>query len=375
MGKKKKVEDILLRPKPDRRLLAHVPDPEGVRQTLDRRAVEAAEDKRPQYAQFAGQRYMTNFPIAVHMPRGTRLRAHCRDISQTGLLLQLDRASDTLRVGPRDTCKLDFNLLPGTLQEGTEKHFKIKATLVRSSPDKGEYAFQFTEPLYRYLRRTKDGWLFSLAAFFLFLVTLVILLLRTESVVYFAANRWLYLYSIITAAFLLTRYLFGGLYKPVSVDPAYTPSIAVVIPCFNEEEWIDRTILSCIDQDYPPDKLHIIIVDDGSTDGSVKKIQETVTRLWNENARFRTRERIKVFFQKTNQGKREAMALGIRNATTELVGFVDSDSFLEPDAIRNLVQPFFDPKVGGVAGRTDVVNAYTNALTKMQSVRYYGNTV
>ena len=65
------------------------------------------------------------------------------------------------------------------------------------------------------------------------------------------------------------------------------------------------------------------------------------------------------------------MALGIRNARTELVAFVDSDSFLDPDAIRNLVQPMADPKMAGVSGRTDVVNAYTNWLTKMQTVRYY----
>ena len=50
---------------------------------------------------------------------------------------------------------------------------------------------------------------------------------------------------------------------------------------------------------------------------------------------------------------------------------MDSDSFLDMFAIRNLVQPFRDPKMGGVSGRTDVANAYTNGLTKMQAVRYY----
>ena len=58
-------------------------------------------------------------------------------------------------------------------------------------------------------------------------------------------------------------------------------------------------------------------------------------------------------------------------AKGELVVFVDSDSFLDPFAIRNLVQPFRDPKMAGVSGRTDVANTYTNTLTKMQSVRYF----
>lgn len=58
-------------------------------------------------------------------------------------------------------------------------------------------------------------------------------------------------------------------------------------------------------------------------------------------------------------------------ARHELVVFVDSDSFLDPYAIRNIVQPFKDAQMGGVSGRTDVANTYTNALTKMQAVRYF----
>lgn len=58
-------------------------------------------------------------------------------------------------------------------------------------------------------------------------------------------------------------------------------------------------------------------------------------------------------------------------AKHDLVVFVDSDSFLDPLAIKHLVQPFQDPRMGGVAGRTDVENKYTNSITKLQTVRYY----
>ena len=57
-------------------------------------------------------------------------------------------------------------------------------------------------------------------------------------------------------------------------------------------------------------------------------------------------------------------------AKHELVVFVDSDSFLDPYAIRNVVQPFKDPKMGGVA-EGPMYNTYTNVLTKIQAVRYY----
>ncbi|MDD3411810.1 MAG: glycosyltransferase [Eubacteriales bacterium] len=363
---KHSVQDVMINPRPDRRLLSHVPDPDRIRTTTDRRSDDLAED-RPEYARYAGKRYLAVFPVKVTGRYSGKVSARCIDISQTGMLLRLTDGA----IDPRDDdLKLKFQLLPGTLHEGMEKRVRIHGKCVRRA-GANEVGIEFREPLYQYVRRTKDNLLLSLASMFLFLVTLFIILLRVQSVTEFRSNVPLYLYSIITAAFLLTRYLFGALYKPVPVNPDFCPSITIVIPCFNEETWIGRTILSCIDQDYPPDKLNIIIVDDGSTDRSVEKIQETVTQLWRESERFHTKERIQVFLQKTNQGKREGMALGIRNCKTELVGFVDSDSFLEPDAVRCLVQPFYDPKVAGTTGRTDVVNAYTNGVTKMQSVRYY----
>ena len=125
-----------------------------------------------------------------------------------------------------------------------------------------------------------------------------------------------------------------------------------------------------MDQNYPPEKLEVIVVDDCSTDRSVEKISEIVSRL-QEDDRLGVKGRLSYFVQPQNAGKRSALVRGAECAVHELVVFVDSDSFLDPYAVRNLVQPFKDPKMGGVAGRTDVANTYTNGLTKMQSVRYY----
>lgn len=371
MGKKKApIEDVLLRPKADRRLLAHVPDPTRQRSGVDRRDHKQSDARRPQYATFAGQRYHVNFPVKLHAG-GRTLTGTCTDISQTGMLIQIKKGGDISHLEKDQRVKLKFHLEEGTLHEGTEKHYRMGATVVRLQEDSGVLAVRFDMTLYENRKRVVDTSLFTLAAFCLLAVTVIIILLRSESILYFQTNALLYGYSIVTATFLLTRYLFGMLYKPVPVDPDYTPSVTIVIPCFNEEEWISRTILSCIDQDYPPEKLEFVIVDDGSSDRSVEVIQKTVNDLCQEGARFGLQNRIRCFFQKENQGKREAMGLGIRNARTELIAFVDSDSFLEPDAIRQLVQPLKDPKMGGVAGRTDVANTYTNNLTKLQSVRYY----
>lgn len=211
----------------------------------------------------------------------------------------------------------------------------------------------------------------GLASFFLFVVVFVIIMMRAESVLYFRFNKTLYLYSIIAATLLLSRYLFGALYRPMKVDPDFTPGVTIIIPCFNEETWIDRTILCAINQDYPPEQLEVIVVDDHSTDHSCEVIQKTIDSLTASDQLFHTDQRIRWIRQPQNMGKREAMARGAELSTKPLLVFVDSDSFLDPYAVRNLVQPFKDEKMGGVSGRTDVANTYTNSLTKMQSVRYY----
>lgn len=280
MAKRKKpVEDVMLQPIRDRRLLPHAPR-KGSVSAEDRRNNLTRRSDKPQYAVYAGQRYEADFEVKVITRAQRHFHVRCLNISQTGMLLKQSTGEKQSVPAMGALLTLDFALLPGVLQEGTESHYRIKGTVVRSLPEKDEFAVQFAQPLYVSRRRTKDTMLSSVSVFFLFLITLVILLMRTESVLDFSQNSVLYGYSIVTAAFLLSRYLFGSLYKPVPINPEYTPSITIVIPCFNEAKYISRTIMSCMDQDYPVEKLNVIIVDDGSTDGSVESIKETVTRLW-----------------------------------------------------------------------------------------------
>ena len=72
-----------------------------------------------------------------------------------------------------------------------------------------------------------------------------------------------------------------------------------------------------------------------------------------------------------NRGKRAAMAAGIRATEAEVIVFVDSDSVVEPGALRKLVQPLEDPRVGAVCGHADVLNVRETWLTRMQAVRYF----
>ena len=313
-----KVEDILLRQIKDRRLLANVPDKQAIRKNKDRRGNRALED------------YDDPMNFIISKNEGIRYEAHCevkikcrlkkevviingasRDISSTGMLVELKDEKDLEIINQCDKLTLYFKILPGTMPEGYEMKFKIKGKKVRDAVDKDGRilcGILFDPSLSEYKNKKKGRYMLVVSCMLLFFISFFIVLMRAESIIYFKFNKMLYLYSIIAAVFLLSRYLFGMLYKPVPIDMDFTPSVTVVIPCFNEEEWIDRTILSCINQDYPVDKLEVIVVDDCSTDNSVEKIKQTIDKLYNEAERFETKNRLKYIVQGENKGKREALA-------------------------------------------------------------------
>lgn len=371
-------KDILLQPRPDRRLLPNVPDKEGVRTNSDRRG--AVDDnihdrvKKSIEENGTGIRYLVDYPVKVCVGRKLgSVTCTAMDISSSGMALRLKpELAQKIEVGSK--LRLQFEILPGTMPEGYESKVKLDAQCVRLFTNaEGEpcCGVEFDEGLAQYVSRTRNRYAFPAVCFFMFFVIFMIVMMRTESVLYFKFNKWLYLYSIVAAVFLLTRYLFAAFYKPVPIDPKFTPGVTIIIPCFNEETWIRRTIISCLNQDYPLDKLEVIVIDDHSTDKSVEKIKETIDELSEKEARYDVKDRLSYFVQLKNAGKREAMAVGTKLAKHDLVVFVDSDSFLNPFAIYNIVQPFKDKDMGGVSGRTDVANTYTNSLTKLQAVRYY----
>lgn len=388
---KEKLEDVLMKERPDRRLLPHVPGHQ--RSGHSRRALPDEEVAKYGYLKFANgedanARYLVDYDVRIttgSLGLGHTCKGKAQDLSVTGMGLTVN-ADDARTIVDSGSLTLSFEIKPGTMPEGLEMKVKTQAKCVRPSKEdleqqlaeqasQGEnkpvfLGVQFEENLLEYSRRHSSRFAVPFVSFLLFVICLCIVLMRTESVVYFKFNKYLYLYSIIASTFLLIKYIFGAFYRPVKIDANYTPGVTILVPCFNEETWIRRTILSAMDQFYPPDKLEVIVIDDCSTDHSVEQIRQTIEEIQTKEGP-ETAARIHYIVQPVNQGKREALVAGAKEAKHELVLFVDSDSFLNPYAIRNIVQPFKDARCGGVSGRTDVANTYTNSLTKMQSVRYY----
>jgi peptidoglycan-N-acetylglucosamine deacetylase len=141
---------------------------------------------------------------------------------------------------------------------------------------------------------------------------------------------------------------------------AYQPKVAVLIPAYNEEKVIVRTVRSALTSDYS--NLHVIVIDDGSKD---KTLEVARREFAAEEAAGRV-----LILTKPNSGKADALNYGLEHLTDEefFVG-IDADTVIAPDAISHLVPHFLNPKVAAVAGNAKVGNR-VNLWTRWQALEY-----
>ncbi|WP_371613372.1 glycosyltransferase [Streptomyces clavifer] len=128
--------------------------------------------------------------------------------------------------------------------------------------------------------------------------------------------------------------------KDFSWGEPFTRPVTVLVPAYNERECIEATVRSLVASDYP---IEVIVIDDGSTDGTA----DLVDAMWIPNVRV---------VRQQNAGKPAALNNGIANARYDIVVMMDGDTVFEPSTVRELVQPFADPRVGAVAGNAKVGN-------------------
>lgn len=139
--------------------------------------------------------------------------------------------------------------------------------------------------------------------------------------------------------------------------PSYYPSVSIIVPCWNEEFTIAGTLHSLLALDYPKDKLEIIAVDDGSTDGT-----------WAALQKFTQYPQIKVF-HKENGGKHTALNFGLTQSESEVVGCLDADSFVHKDALSTIAHYFEDKNTMAVTPSVKIHTPET-ILQMIQSVEY-----
>jgi cellulose synthase/poly-beta-1,6-N-acetylglucosamine synthase-like glycosyltransferase len=178
-----------------------------------------------------------------------------------------------------------------------------------------------------------------------------------------------WIFAILVMIVFTNRYLFGSVLRladrrvlPVhDIDPPVWPTVAIIIPVYNEGPTILKTAASFDALDYPRDRLKVVFVDDVSTDGTYDHLLTVAkTYPW-----------MKVIRNEKNVGKR----LGIKSAVlvthSDLIMSVDSDVIVDTNVVRVLVRHMYTTGVDGVGGCVFVSNADENWLTRMQAVKYW----
>jgi len=134
----------------------------------------------------------------------------------------------------------------------------------------------------------------------------------------------------------------------------FTPTVSVIVPAWNEEVGIIKTMESIIHNGY--DHFEMVVVNDGSTDNSDQVIHEYLNKL--EQRAPHTAAKITYIYQK-NGGKGVALNTGITAATGDIVLTVDADSALRKGSIKNLTRYFLDEEIMAVVGNVQVTNTST----------------
>ena len=149
---------------------------------------------------------------------------------------------------------------------------------------------------------------------------------------------------------------------PVEQDGhRYLPKVAILIPAYNEEKVIERTIRAALRSTYR--NLRVIVIDDGSTDGTLDVARNCFPR--------ETASRRLLVLTKPNSGKAEALNFGLQHLDEheEIFVGIDADTVIARDAVTLLVPHFINPRIGAVAGNAKVGNR-VNLWTRWQALEY-----
>ncbi|MBI4017604.1 MAG: glycosyltransferase [Candidatus Aenigmarchaeota archaeon] len=139
------------------------------------------------------------------------------------------------------------------------------------------------------------------------------------------------------------------------------PSVSIIVPAYNEDATIEKTVRSLLALDYPKNKLEIMVVNDGSKDRT--------SALAHAMAREHKNVRV---MDKPNGGKASALNAGIARARGTLVGCMDADSTAERDALKRMLGYFNDERVAAVTSSMKIANA-RGVLGRIQAAEYLLN--
>lgn len=133
--------------------------------------------------------------------------------------------------------------------------------------------------------------------------------------------------------------------EPKHIENAYEPKVTLVIPAYNEMSCIEEKLRNTYAIDYPQDKLEVLFVTEGSTDGTTEWLEGRSGEYPN----------MRLLSGNVRRGKIEAMNIAVKTVTTPVVIFSDANTHLNKLVIRSIVRHFIDKNVGAVAGEKRVM--------------------
>jgi cellulose synthase/poly-beta-1,6-N-acetylglucosamine synthase-like glycosyltransferase len=137
---------------------------------------------------------------------------------------------------------------------------------------------------------------------------------------------------------------------------SFFPKVSILIPAYNEEKTISKTISSILDLDYPKEKIQIIVINDSSTD----KTAEVVRHFKKVNLIYNKHQGV---------GKASALNKGLKYVTGEFIAVVDADSEVDKESLKKLIVCFDDEKVGAVISSIKIKNL-KNTYHHIQRLEY-----
>lgn len=140
----------------------------------------------------------------------------------------------------------------------------------------------------------------------------------------------------------------------------YEPEVSVVVPCYNEEKNIKNCLDAIYASDYPKEKIEVVVVDDGSKDGTLKAVEDYGKGV--------------MVVRGKHGGKSEALNLGVDKAKNEIIFTVDADTLIEKKTLKNLVQPFLNAEVGATNGSCIARNK-KSFWGMFQNIEYHYNNL
>ena len=307
-------------------------------------------------------RIQDNFPVTVVPMRGFlatgRIPGELRDFHEEAACIKTRR---DIAVGRKVLVRLRIPRCISRFYHGLPCEVSARVFSVRAIETGGEKSFavvlRWDRPLSGCVRQVVKAYRRKMALLVAFTLA-VLIWAKYQTSTFFWYDPVIYVYSFGLMGFLVSRFVLAWMHDPPALS-GYMPSLSVVISVRNEEENISKGITTCFETDYPTALREVIVVDDGSTDRTPEVLRELQRRFPD----------LKVYTIPPS-GKRRGMAEGVLRAHGEIIVFMDSDTFLAPDALRHIVCGFEDPSLGAASGFTGVGNAEKNALTGLQEIRY-----